>query len=162
MVFRNVLFLLSFLTVLSAAGADAWAKSKANPWSWPQRHTIWSEAKHYQPYLENAKHPHPAQWADQDWYAEDWISQRQSGFNLVQGFYSSDIIRNQDVDDGVPVLVVGPNFYHLSGYDKRRVVHTIDVVYGVTQQQQGATIMLKDWYTKRAIGYFDNQGLSLQ
>lgn len=162
MVFRNILFLLAFLTVCVGAAGHADARSRNHPLAWVEGPSIWDTTKQYQPYLENAKHPHPSQWADRDWYAEDWIAQRQSGLQLVQGYYNSDIIRNQDVDDGVAVLIVGPNFYHLSGYDKRRVVHTIDVVYGVTARQQNATIMLKDWHTKRHIGYFDHEGLTLQ
>lgn len=159
MLFRNALF---SLVILSLSSVAALAGSKPNIFGWGKGHDVWSDAKQFQPYLENAKHPHPSQWADRDWYAEDWISQRQSGLALVQGFYSSDIIRNQDVDDGVPVLIVGPNFYHLSGYDKRRVVHTVDMVYGVTARQQNAAILLKDWYTKRAIGHFDREGLTIQ
>lgn len=162
MIFRNILFLLGFFAVVAGAAGDADARSRNHPLSWLEGPSVWDEAKHYQPYLENAKHPHPAQWADRDWYAEDWIAQRQNGLQLVQGFYNSGIIRDQEVDDGMPVLLVGPNFYHLSGYDKRRVVHTIDVVYGVTAQQQGAAITLKDWHTRRAIGYFDREGLTLQ
>lgn len=162
MIFRNTLFLLGFLTVFAAAATDAEARSRSHPFSWTDPPSVWDETKKFQPYLENAKHPHPSQWADQDWYAEDWISQRRSGLALVQGFYDSGIIRDQDTDGGMPVLVVGPNFYHLSGLDKRRVVHTVDVVYGVTRQNRQAAILLKDWYTKRTIGVFNDQGLALQ
>lgn len=162
MVFRNTMILLAFSLALGMAAENADARSRGHPLSWMEGPNVWDETKKFQPYLENAKHPHPTQWADRDWYAEDWIAQRQSGLALVQGYYNANIIRDQDVDDGMPVLIVGPNFYHLSGYDKRRVVHTIDVVYGVTARQQGAAITLKDWHTKRAIGYFDTQGLTLQ
>jgi hypothetical protein len=162
MIFRNALFLFSFLIAVTLASQVALAKSKPHMFGWPQGHEDWVDAKHHQPYLENAKHPHPAQWATKDWYAEDWISQRRSGLDLVQGFYKSDIIRNQDVDDDIAILIVGPNFYRLSGYDKRRVVHTIDVVYGVTKAQPDATIELRDWHTRRPIGVFTNQGLMLQ
>ena len=162
MICRNILFLFSFLAVSLMAAPGAQAKSKPNMFMWPQGKEAWEDVKEFQPMLENGKHPHPAQWATEDWYAEDWISQRPSGLALVQGYYNGDIIRDQDVDDDMPVLIVGPNFYRLSGYDKRRVVHTIDVVYGVTRAQPNAAIMLKDWHTRRPIGVFTRDGLSLQ
>lgn len=162
MIFRNALFLFAFLATATIVSAAAQAKSKPNIFAWPQGHEVWTETKKFQPYLENAKHPHPAQWATEDWYAEDWIAQRKSGMNLVQGYYTSDIIRDQEVDDDMPILIVGPNFYRLSGFDKRRVVTTIDVVYGVTQSQTGAAIMLRDWHTRRPIGMFTQDGLILQ
>lgn len=162
MIFRNVLFLFAFLTAATGAGTGAWAKSKPNIFMWPQGHELWEDTKAFQPHLENAKHPHPAQWATKDWYAEDWIAQRPSGLNLVQGFYTSDIIRDQDVDDDMPILIVGPNFYRLSGFDKRRVVTTIDTVYGVTRSQPQAAIVLRDWHTRCPVGVFTREGLSLQ
>lgn len=161
MIFRNALFLLVFLTALGSAAGDADARSRDHLFGWLDQRSIWDETKKYQPYLENAKHPHPLQWVDRDWYAEDWLSQR-DGMTLVQGFYDAGIFKDQDTDDGTPVLIVGPNFYHLSGYDKRRVVHTLDVVYGVTERNRDAAILLKDWHTKRVIGVFNDQGLALQ
>ena len=162
MIFRNALFLFTFLAGGLLVSASAQAKSKPNMFMWPQGHEVWEDTKAFQPHLENGKHPHPAQWATEDWYAEDWIAQRKSGMNLVQGYYTSDIIRDQDVDDDTPILVVGPNFYRLSGFDKRRVVTTIDVVYGVTQSQPAAAIVLRDWHTKRPVGIYTQQGLTLQ
>lgn len=163
MMTRKILILVCFLAVSASLAAPAAAREKSSWFSWPFGHDEWTDAKKFQPYLENSKHPHNTQWADRDWYAEDWIGQRRNGMTLIKGFYDSDIFRNQEMDDdGVPTLVVGPNFYHLSGYDKRRVVHSLDVVYGVTRSRTNGSIILKDWYTKRTIGQFTQQGLQLQ
>lgn len=115
----------------------------------------------FQPYLEDSRHLQVPQWAHEDWYVEDWTVQ-QDGMTLIQGFYAADILRDQTVGHAdLPVLVVGPNFYRLSGFDKRRVVHTVDVTYGLTDRKENAAFMLTDWYTKKPIGMFDKTGLRL-
>ena len=136
----TALFLLSFLVL---AACDHHGKRKA------------------QTPLEYGRHVQIPQWAHEDWYAEDWTSQKK-GMDLVQGFYDADIFRDQTkTDSGLPVLVVGPNFYHLSGYDKRRVVHVLDVVYGLTEQKTNGSFLLQDWHSGSMIGSFDRNGLTL-
>lgn len=113
------------------------------------------------PYLENPAHVQVPQWAHENWYAEDWTSQK-SGLELVKGFYDADILRNQTkAISGVPILVVGPNFYRLSGYDKRRVSHIVDVTYGITSAKPDGAFLLRDWHTRKPIGVFDQNGLRL-
>jgi hypothetical protein len=92
---------------------------------------------------------------------EDWTSQK-NGDELIKGFYNAEILHAQEMREGeVPVLVVGPNFYHLSGLDKRRVTQTVDTVYGVTASAENGSFMLKDWHTGNFIGAFDKNGLRL-
>ncbi len=146
------------LAVMSAQGAQA-----AQRWvGWWPGHWQWVEYKKFNGYLENSKHTQNQQWADEDWYVQDWLSQNQDKFKLIDGFFKSDIFREQAEDDGVPVLVVGPNFYRLGGFDKRRVVTTVDEVYGVTANGAYPVIVLKDWYTKRQIGVFNKEGLQIE
>ena len=115
----------------------------------------------FHPYLEDARHLQIPQWAHEDWYVEDWTSQT-DGMTLIKGFYAADILRDQTIGHaGLPVLVVGPNFYRLSGFDKRRVVTTLDTVYGMTAKSDNASFMLTDWNTKKPIGMFDHHGLRL-
>ncbi len=163
MIFRNALILLSFFVI--SVSADALAKPKNNFLffqAWPSGHEAWTSYTKFQPYLENMKHPHNTQWAGYGWYAEDWTSASRSKLDLVNGFYTADIIRDQEMDDDVPVLVVGPSFYRLSGLDKRRVVTTVDTVYGVTKSGSHRTIQLRDWNTKMPIGIYTERGLQLQ
>ena len=63
--------------------------------------------------------------------------------------------------DGVPYLEVGPNFYHLSGYDKRRVTQTLDAIYQVTANKP-SMYFLKDADTQRIIGTYTKEGLNLE
>ena len=166
MIFRNGLILLFFLT-FAAGSFPAMAKSKLWMYSWEWGHERWTSYKKFAPFLENGKHPHNAQWKDQNWYAEDWISQTKGspdrkGLNLVDGFYKAGILKDQKIEDDIPVLVVGPQFYHLSGYDKRRVAHTVDVVYGITQEKENGVFILKDWRTKQPVGLYTEYGLQLQ
>ena len=172
--FLNCLILLSFLTFYNASQAEA-AKRKIGPFSWPpslpssigdltsnkpsKEYNV--QTKNFDPYLENERHLQIPQWANTEWYVEDWTVQK-DGTRLIQEWYAADILKDQKVGHaGLPVLVVGPNFYHLSGLDKRRVVHTVDATYGITERSENASFMLTDWYTKRPIGMFDQKGLRL-
>ncbi len=160
-----LIFLVCFLSVIKADSASAEPKSwKLFPpsFGWSKNHENYRSFKQYNPYLEDARHLQIPQWKDENWYVEDWASQKDA-MTLIKGWYSADIIRDQKVGHAnLPVLVVGPNFYRLSGFDKRRVVTTINVAYGiVSDQNDGKAFMLTDWYTKKPIGVFDNQGLRL-
>lgn len=81
---------------------------------------------------------------------------------LVQGFYRADIIREQNEKDGVPVLIVGPNFYRLSGYDQRRVTHIFDQAFGITHSKHNGVFTLQDWKTHCPVGLYTKHGLQIQ
>ncbi len=115
----------------------------------------------FRPYLESTRHLQIPQWEDENWYVEDWTSQKDK-IELVKGFYQVDIIRDQTIGkNNLPVLIVGENFYHLSGLDKRRVTQTIDTIYGISSQKQYGSFLVQDWHTKKYIGAFDENGLRL-
>lgn len=161
----NTLFLIAFIIVLfPVQGAMAETKGfKLFPpdFNWSKNHRNYREYKEYNPYLENARHLQIPQWSNEDWYAEDWTSQK-DGMTLIKGWYSADILRDQKIGHAkLPVLVVGPNFYHLSGLDKRRVVTVIDTTYGMTERSENGSFILTDWFTKMPIGTFDKTGLRL-
>jgi len=143
-----------------------------------------------EPYLENPRHVQIPQWEHKDWVLEDWFTQ-EKGMDMVKGFYKADIFRDQyqiiekpkteeknpvfkilksvkapdlsnlKKNNGLKTLVVGPAFYHLSGFDKRRVVAVLDATYGVTQNDKTAAFILQDWQTENAIGVYDQYGLRL-
>lgn len=155
--FFNLLILLTFIS------APALADSKPWEFGWWWGHHDKNFERQYNPYLENGKHPHNNQYFGREWYAEDWLAQYDNDLELIQGFYRADIFRAQKVDDdGAPVLVVGPNFYHLSGYDKRRVTHVLDVVYNITDGNGVQMFTLKDWRTHKPIGIYTKNGLQIQ
>ena len=164
------LILLSFLTVLGSSSAQADGKRElAFSWpiiDWTKSHKRYRSMKAYHPYLENSRHSQHLQYKDVDWYVEDWTSQeggREGGMALINKFYKADIFKDQIVDKtGKSLLVVGPNFYRLSGLDKRRAVTLVDSVYGVTQNNENGSFIVTDWHTKKPIGVYDNQGLRLQ
>jgi len=115
----------------------------------------------FRPYVENLRHEQIPQWENENWYVEDWTSQRDP-MVLMNGFYKANIIMDQTKGHShLPVLVVGPNFYHLSGLDKRRVMQTVDTVYGITDQKEYGSFLIKDWHTNRYVGAFDQNGLRL-
>lgn len=162
----KILILLSFVAVLGLAG-DAEARKKQSSWYgdggfWSNNHEDYTRMKKFNPYLENSRHLQIPQWEHKDWYAEDWLSQK-DGMELISGFYAANILHDQVMEEGesIPTLMVGPNFYRLSGYDKRRVVHIVDVVYGITAEKKQGSFILKDWNTRMPIGAFDENGLRL-
>lgn len=150
-----LLILLSFFAMFLATNpVEAGSKR------WNQRYHHQLNYAPFQPYLEDERHLQIPQWEDKNWYAEDWLVQR-DGMSLVSGFYDADIFRDQRTGKrNTPILVVGPNFYRLSGFDKRRVVTILDQVYGITAER-GGIFMLEDWYTQAPIGVFDKEGLRL-
>lgn len=139
-------------------------RAEPAPWvfGWWPGHWEWTHYKKFNPYLEKGKDTQNQQWAAEDWYVQDWLSQNQNNFALIDGFFKADILRKQTSDDDVPVLLVGPQFYHLGGFDKRRVLTTLDTVYGITESGEHPLIILKDWHTKREIGLFTKDGLQLE
>lgn len=153
------LICLGILTIFAGP-----ARAEPAPWAfgWWPGHWTWTHYKKFNPYLENGKQTQNQQWATEDWYVQDWLAQNRDKIALIDGFFKSDIFREQDDDNGVPVLIVGTNFYHLGGLDKRRVVTTLDTVYGITESGEHPMIILKDWYTKREIGLFTKEGLQLE
>lgn len=159
----NILIFLCFFVFLgSSAHAETKGLNFTWPlWSWSKGHQDYNAVKKYNPHLENARHLQIPQWAQEDWYVEDWTSQT-DGMTLVRGFYAADILRDQKIGhEDLPVLVVGPNFYRLSGLDKRRVATTVDVVYRMTERSENSSFLLEDWNTCLPIGAFDKHGLRL-
>lgn len=157
---RRTICLALFLAL--AGGVPGAAKADPKPWYWSWWPSHWNNLT-WQPYLEDAKNPQVNQWDDKDWEPADWAAQRQGGsLEVIKGFYSADILRRQYVKDRVPVLEVGPNFYHLSGYDKRRVVQMVDDHYQITANHLNAMFTLTDWRTRKPIGIYTAHGLQLQ
>lgn len=145
-----------FLLFITAFVIPSYAKDGVLP-SWGNKHA----PDDFQPYLEDEKHLQIPQWQDKNWYVEDWLAQKEP-MDLMRGFYKADIIRNQKMGNkNYPVLVVGPNFYHLSGFDKRRVTQTIDKIYEITANPETGSYFIQDWNTGSYIGVFDTEGLRL-
>jgi len=153
---------LLFLSVLALLGAGHAMAEPQGIFGWWPGHQKWINYRHYNNYLENSKDTQNTQWNEEDWYVQDWVSQSKDGFTLIDGWFKTDILREQDEERGVPVIVVGPMFYHLSGFDKRRVMTTLDSVYNVTTDGAHPAIVLKDWKTHRDVGIYTKEGLQLE
>ena len=157
---KNALIIASFIAAISFGAANtAQADSKYWYGDWSEKH--W-ENQDYEPYYESAKWPHNSQWDYDDWKSSDWIAQEETKMQLINGFYNSDILRDQYMDDGMHVLEIGPNFYKLGGFDKRRVTQVVDEIFGITGNEVFGSFMLDDWESKKPIGIYTQQGLQLQ
>lgn len=152
-------FLLAMMTVLLAGAPEASAESKTMVLGWDSDH--WKE-QYFQPLLMPPKQTHDRQWDfKEDWSPEDWIAKRGGG-ELMTGFFKADILRERDVKNDIPVLVVGSNFYRLSGYDKRRVTDVVNAVHDITGTSEAGHFRLRDGQTGEWIGYYDSHGLRLR
>lgn len=151
-------FTLLFAMMAGISVAKAEPKPLGLFW-WPSH---W-ETLTFKPYLEKPTQPQNTQWDEKTWVPADWTAQRAGGADeLIQGFYTAGILNRQYVDNSVPVLEVGPNFYALSGYDKRRIARVVDDRYQITSARQNGMFTLSDWRTKKPIGLYSANGLQLQ
>ena len=159
------LLLFTGLTLIAFSNA-AEAKPKFMGWLWWPSH--WYN-QDFQPYYEDAIGPHNSQWDWQDtmpeedlWTPAKWIeASGGNGQQLVQKWFTADILREDYVKDGKARVVVGPNFYHLGGLDKERVMRTLDSVYHVTSKNS-QMFYLEDFRTHKVVGIYSKDGLDLQ
>lgn len=157
---RILPILTVFLAVLAVTATSAKANPKFNSLWWWSSH--W-ESQNFEPYYDNGTDPHNTQWTGRsDWKPQDWITMNQtSGNELINRWYTANIIKKQYYKDGIPYLDVGANFYHLSGQDKRRVMDMVNHVYQITTKSP-RIFYLNDPQTDKLIGYYGTDGLILQ
>mgnify|MGYP006286700735 FL=1 len=148
---------LFLVTVLATAPAFAGPKPTLLGW-WPS-HWLSDPA---QPYLEDGTTPHNRQWDKKTWRMHDWTSKHENDKELIYGFYEAGILVKQSTWRGVPALYVGAAFHDLSGFDKRRVVETVNHVYGITERNPNAVFYIYDTSRRMIIGMYTLDGLSLQ
>lgn len=167
---RILAALLSLTLILAFSATQAHADPKPNYWFWWPSH--W-EDQDFMPHLEKSKMPHNVQWEPglyigNEWHPQKWIDSAGSMRAVLDGFYNYDIIREQDVDGDIPVLVVGDGYMRLSGQEKRRVADFIDYVFQVTSTAPAG--MYSIYYARTAtlfgrgdpIGMYTKTGLQLQ
>lgn len=120
------------------------------------------ENQDFIPYYDNGTEPHNNQWDDKTWTPANWVEMSgKTGPEFIHHLQVIDILGSNGVEDGAPYINVGPNFYHLSGYDKRRVAATLDYVYNVTAKTP-KMFYLRDAKTEKFIGYYTKDGLTLE
>ncbi len=166
----RVLALICSAFILFTA-LDAQASPKPWYWSWWPSH--WHK-QDFKPYLNDPKQPHNTQWqnglyAGQDWHPENWIQAKGSIRAVLDGFYDNNVIKGQDVDNDIPVLIVGDGFMRLSGQDQRRVADFINYVFQVTTTAPAGMYSIYYDRTDKGIfgrgapiGTYTDKGLSLQ
>jgi hypothetical protein len=154
-----------FVALLALIGAglstQAHANGKFGPFAWEPSH--WEQLHEFQPYIEHPTQTQNQQWENDPWTPSTWAQQRGDGAKrVVDDLFRVDIFRKQYVEDGVPAVQVGPNFYNLGGNDKRRVTAMLDEFYGITKSKVFGMFMLYDWNTHQPIGSYTQYGLQLK
>lgn len=149
----SILFLFSLFTLLVASPAHATG--------WIDM--MFGRDTDFKPYLENGTEPHNTQWRHKEWQVADWAPTSGDGMAQVDKFVRAGILADYHHANfwRSPTLRVGPSFYHLSGYDQRRVVELFDHVYDATSSRAG-TLFVEDDHTGRVIGLYTRAGLQLQ
>jgi hypothetical protein len=161
---RFIILSLALITSLSIAGS-AQAEPKWSSWfGWD--HGFGSRLNHanfdFSPYMDDPAHSHPVYNENTDWQPSHWVDQLEGrAEEFIERGYRGQIIHKQDTRDGVPVLVVGPNFYMLSAYDQRRYVRTIDYIYSMTASAPHV-MMVRDWKSGAVVGAVDKQLVTFQ
>lgn len=150
----------SYLILVVGISASARAEPKFFYWSWPIEH--FQNLNYTERYLEGAKVPHNRQWDGQQWTPQIWIEQKKDAVRLIESFYQTEILLDQKIENKVPVLHIGHNFYQLSGYDQRRVVRSVDEVYEITAPESDRLFILHDPARNKDIGLYTRNGLQLQ
>ena len=156
---KKLAFALSALLLVTTASAAHAGPKFMGIWWWPSH---WTD-QDFVPHYDNGTDPHNSQWSGTNWTPAEWIKAAGGdGTKLVQGWMSADIIKGSYKDSaGVPYLEIGPNFYHLSGLDKRKVTETLDAIYQVTANKPNM-YFIKDPATRKIIGTFTKEGLNLE
>ena len=154
------IFLVSSLSLSSAAQADP----KWSSWGgWDTGFGKMNRANYdFSPHMDHTHHSHPTYNENVDWEPAHWVQQFEGGAEeFIDRGYKAQIIHDQDIEDGLPTLVVGPNFYMLSAYDQRRYVRTVDYIYGMTQNAPHV-MMVRDWKSNNVVGAVDPKYITFQ
>ncbi|MCK6417339.1 MAG: hypothetical protein L6Q57_00140 [Alphaproteobacteria bacterium] len=140
--------------------------AQASPKPWPLGWWPWhfEELDFERRLLDHPTYPNNQQWEKDKWQPQDWIAARGSAKAVLDAMYDAKIITDQDVEDGVPVLEVGPGFRRLSGREKRHVAAFVDYAYGITKKSgKDGLFHVIDDCTDEPIGlYTATTGLQLQ
>ncbi len=153
---KKILFIAGASLLISA---PAFAKPKMWLYDWwpGQQSTL----DFTQRYLDDGNDIHDRQWDSKKWNPDVWIQQEKGGVDLITGFYEAGILEDQRIYDEIPYLYVGPNFYHLSGYDQRRIAQSVDEVYNITNIETDDMFFLYDPHMRKVIGLYTKYGLQL-
>lgn len=135
------------------------AKAEPKPWIWSWWPGHWDNLD-FNPYLEDPPHTHNSQWEAANWTPEYWANKNGGdAMKMIAKLYKADVLRDQYIEDDIPVLVVGPVFYDLGGYDKKRVTEMVDYAYKViTPATPDAIFFIVDEETGDQIGTYTKYG----
>ena len=81
-------------------------------------------------YLQSDRDAYDPSWRD-DWSPVDWADSAVSAQGVIDNFYARNVLVDQFLDDGTPVLKVGQTFLALSSQQQRRVVRFVAFAFDV-------------------------------
>lgn len=81
-------------------------------------------------YLQSDENAYDPSWNDA-WSPVDWADSAAGAQGVIDNFYARDVLKNQFLKRGTPVLEVGQTFLALSSQDQRRVVRFVAFAFDV-------------------------------
>jgi len=103
---------------------------------------------------------HPAADIGKGWDQDLW-SKRWTDDVVVRKLFQNRVFDNEFIQKGgMPVLVVGPQFYKLSDLDRRRSLDLVVRNANLFNRGYGY-VRLMDWWSKEPIGGYTKQGMFL-
>ena len=162
---RFFTFLTVFTLIFSSAAAYAAEGKDIWFFHWQgaqNNYLVKQQLKYENPRYEQLHHIH-AQFDQSGWTPEQWIErEKDKPVALIERWVRAGILRSPDSDwQRIPSLIAGPNFYRLSGYDKRRVVKTVDAMHGYTKEPP-FMLRIRDWKSEQIVGEYINGVLYMQ
>lgn len=128
------------------------------------RQSFMQQSGSYAPYIGAADEDLRVLWKDPDWQPQQWDQSTYHTDAVLTRIQRADIITSSYFDQSlfsraVPIVEVGPNFYHLSNQDKTNVISYFNQAYDITNVYGG--FYLRDWRSGYIIGEFGPSGLFL-
>ena len=85
---------------------------------------------HDRVYLQSNENAYDLSWRDA-WSPVDWADSAVSAQEVIDNFYARDVLTDQFLKRGTPVLEVGQTFLAMSSQDQRRVVRFVAFAFDV-------------------------------
>ncbi len=129
-----------------------------------QQQSYMEQSGSYAPYNGGSDESLRVLWQAPDWNTQEWDPSDYHTDAVLTRIQQANIITASYFDrtlftTAVPIVEVGPNFYHLSNQDKTNVVTYFNQAYDITNIYGG--FYLRDWRSGRIVGEFGPSGLYL-
>lgn len=90
---------------------------------------------HDRVYLQSHQNVYDSDWSDY-WSPLDWADSSEGAQAVIDNFYAKNVLADQYIDNGAPILEVGQTFLEMSGQEQRRVIKFVAFAFGINGAMQ--------------------------